>query len=82
MHLKIPGEEPEGEPRKLKESHTAGSLTHAIVFQERGGPEKKLLEHSLGTVAWLSTEPRLELLGVPIWKLPDMQNISATLSTS
>lgn len=62
MHLKIPGEEPEGEPRKLKESHTAGSLTHAIVFQERGGPEKKLLEHSLGTVAWLSTEPRLRVV--------------------
>lgn len=62
MYLKIPGEEPEGEPRKLKESHTAGSLTQAIVFQERGGAERKLLEHSLGAIAWLSSEPRLQVI--------------------
>lgn len=62
MHLKIPGEGPEGEPWKLKEAHTAGSLTQAIVFQERGGLERKLLEHSLGTVAWLSSGPRLRVV--------------------
>lgn len=37
MHLKIPGEEPEGEPRKLKESHTAGSLTHALCSRKEEG---------------------------------------------
>jgi hypothetical protein len=62
MHLKIPGEEPEGSPPEAERIPHCRLFNTAIVFQERGGPERRLLEHSLGTVAWLSSEPRLRVV--------------------